>query len=250
MVSFQGQAVKLRGCIASHQNDDPLSRNPTIANSRASGRTWKKPCMVEEHMVNSHNYHRKPEAWFSCALYKAAVFFSFTICPAGVRPWAVTIWQNWQMTVRPRDFWKKLAHRSRVIGGPPNHFPCMIWAGSPYNPGPMCHVQLRKWPWSGQRSSQKLCELWAKFSAMSGTQIYFYRWLAGTKHKTVVFFLVCVFSFGDVRLLFLHVLTRLNSVPFSTSSCSSFAEILSQPTNEKYRSLRKDNAVVKVPTRE
>lgn len=75
----------------------------------------------------------------------------------------------------------------------------------------------------------------------------FYRRLAGTKNDTVVFFCVC---FHLVRLLFLHVLTRLNSVPFSTSSCSSFAEILSQPTNEKYRSLRKDNAVVKVPTRE
>ena len=66
------------------------------------------------------------------------------------------------------------------------------------------------------------------------------------KMKQLSFFLV---RFHLARLLFLHVLTHLNSVPFSTDSCSSSAEILSQPTNEKYRSLRKDNAVVKVPTR-
>ena len=60
------------------------------------------------------------------------------------------------------------------------------------------------------------------------------------KMKQLSFFLV---RFHLVRLLFLHV------VPFSRDSCSSSAEILSQPTNEKYRSLRKDNAVVKVPTR-
>ena len=178
--------------------------------------------MVEELIVavNSHNYHQKPEAWYSCALYKAAVFSLLQYAQQVL----VTIWQNWQMTVRPRDFWKELAHRSRVIGGPPNHFPCMIWAGSPYNPGPMCssengHDQVR----GVRRSSANFEQSFRQCQEPKST--VFYRRLAGTKNETVVSF-VCVFIWCVYcSYMLLHVLIQFRSpqvlVPHLLRSCPS-----------------------------